>query len=327
MLQYIQSHADFRFPPRLVCAFDPSEIIFYTELTAFPAYYLSELTDLQRHYDFILSNTRPITSLHIDRDYHQFQPLMPFNQAQLASNKLAWQLFIQAQMLGLIRSLRQGADDVGFLYQWRRKTETFHSQWIDLGTEERAIEQLMLQRDLCDRLQGALMSEKERFLAMPSGSLYYLIALADYYTSCIFPERRPPGSRHGLTVPLSSMQNLVCNELRTDWRSEQKSTQPDAIEIEENIRQVVLELSSWSRPIYRNPRQPVPSTAEVPELERLEEWDLADNAAEAVRTLVVQGRLPQIRDQLGDLIVHFPRLAIDWEYFDAARSGSKMLKF
>jgi hypothetical protein len=317
MLVHMQGDASDLFQPRKVRAYDPSEIIFYTEMTAFPAYYLSELSDLRRHYEALLNDTKSVTPLHIDQDYHQFQPLMPFNQAQLASYKHAWHLFIQAQMLGLIRSLRLRAeDDVRLIYQWRRKVGAFDVQWNELGAEGRAIERLMLAPDLRARLQADIVSEKERFLATPEGSLYYLIALADYYSYCIFPVRKVPGAGQGMTIPLGSMQNLVCNELRAEWRTEQRRNVPEDKQSDEEVKRVLGDLAIWSKPVYRDPRQLVPATSEIPDAERLDEWGLSGAAAEAIRTFVAHGLLPQTRDRLGSLILRFPRLAIDWAYFE-----------
>src|SRR5262249_43903896 len=50
--------------------------------------------------------------------------------------------------------------------------------------------------------------------------------------------------------------------------------------------------------------------------ERQLEWGLADDAAEAVRTFIAQGLVPQTRDRVGNLILRFPRLAVDWPYFE-----------
>jgi hypothetical protein len=315
MLQRMQGGAAELFYPRLVQAYDPSEIIFYTELTAFPAYFLSELSDLKRHYETLLNDTKAITPLHIDQDYHQFQPLMPFNGAQLERYKHAWQVFIKAQMLGLVRSLRLRADDdTRIVYQWRRKVGAFDVQWTDLGAEGRAIERLMLSEEMRNRLQGEIEKEKERLIGLPTASLYHLIALADYYAYCIFPVRTV-AMASGATI-LGSMQNLVCNELRVEWRTEQKRNEPDSKRLEEGVRRVLLELSAWSKPVYRDPRQLVPSTPEIPESARLEEWGLVGSAVEAVRAFVSQGMLPQTRDALGSLVLRFPRLAVDWAYFE-----------
>lgn len=315
MLHHVQGEAVELFLPRIVRAYDPSEIIFYTELTAFPAYYLSELSDLKRHYETLLNDTKAITPLHIDQDYHQFQPLMPFNGAQLERYKHAWQVFVKAQMLGLVRSLRlRSDDDSRIVYQWRRKVGAFDIQWTDLGAEGRAIERLMLSEEMRNRLQGEIEREKERLIALPSSSLYHLIALADYYAYCIFPVRTVAiGS--GATI-LGSMQNLVCNELRVEWRTEQRRNEPEPKRLEEGVRRVLLDLSAWSKPVYRDPRQLVPSTTEIPESARLEEWGLIGSAVEAVHSFLAQGMLQQTRDALGSLVLRFPRLAVDWAYFE-----------
>lgn len=317
MLAQMQAGASTLFLPRPVRAYDPSEVIFYSELTAFPAYYLSELSDLKRHYETLLNDTKSVTPLHIDQDFHQFQPLMPFNPGQLSSYKHAWQLFIQAQMLGLIRSLRLRADDdVRLVYQWRRKVGAFDVQWTDLGAEGRAIERLMLAPDLRNRLQADIQNERDRFLATPAGSLYHLIALADYYAYCIFPVRKAAGAGQGMIIPLGSMQNLVCHELRAEWRTEQRRNEPNAKRLEEEARRVLQSLATWSKPAYRDQRQLVPGTPEMPESERLEEWGLVNLATEAVRSFVADGLIPPTRDRLGNLILRFPRLALDWPYFE-----------
>jgi hypothetical protein len=318
MLARMGSEANNLFAPKQVRSYDPSEIILYTELTAFPAYYLSEVSDLRRHYDSLLNDTKVVTPLHIDQDYHQFQPLIPYNQAQLASFKHAWQLFVLAQMLGIVRSLRLRADDdVRLIYQWRRKVGAFDVQWTDLGAEGRAIERLMLGPDLRARLQGDVQSERDRFLTTREGTLYHLIALADYYSYCIFPVHNAPGARQELSIPLGSMQNLVCNELRADWRREQGRTETDATRLEEEVRKVLLSLASWSKPVYRDRGQLVPATPEVPAAERLVEWGLAGTAVEALRSFVARGLLQQTRDRLGNLVLRFPRLAVDWAYFES----------
>src|SRR5436305_3132233 len=248
-----QAGAASLFSPRQVQAYDGCEIIFYTELTAFPAYYLSELSGLKRHYESLLNDTRSVTPLHIDQDYHQFQPLMPFSQGQLASYRHAWQVFIQAQMLGLVRSLRlRAVDDVRLVYPWRRQIGALDVQSIALGAQGRLIESLMLDPILRGRLQGEVLAEKERFLATPGeGSLYHLIALADYYTFCVFPVTSAPGAKQGIKLSLGSMQNLVANDLRQEWRIEQKRTKTD--HLEEEVQKVLRTLATWSRPIYRDP--------------------------------------------------------------------------
>lgn len=317
MLAQMVAGAASPFEPRQVRAYDPSEIILYTELTAFPAYYLSELTDLKRHYESLLNDTKTITPLHIDQDYHQFQPLMPFNREQLVSLRHAWRVFIQGQIAGLVRSLRLRADDdVRLVYQWRRKISVFDLQWIDLGPEGRAIERLMISADQRGRLQTDFESEKERFLATREGSLHHLIALADYYSFCIFPVRGAAGTAGERGLPLGSIQNMVCNELRSEWRAEQLRRDADPARLEEEVRRVLSGLATWSKPVYRDQRQLVPATPELPAAERQVEWALIDQASAAVQSLVSHGLLPQARDRSGNLLLRYPRLALDWAYFE-----------
>jgi hypothetical protein len=319
--QSIMKRAESLFSPRLVHDSDPSEIIFYTELAAFPIYYLSELSDMQRHYQALVHDSKAMVPLHIDQDYPQFQSLIPLNSAQLASSMFAWRIFVEAQMLGLIRSQRQQADnDLRIVFWLRRRAGAFDVQWVNLGTEGRAIEKIALTPDLRSHLHDDIEAERERFLAMPAGKLYHLIALADYYAYCIFPVRSSEYGQ-GVTIPLSSMQSQVCRDLRYDWRTQQSRNEPDIYQLEQRVKRVLHELANWSTPIFRTPQQPVPCTPEVPEQERLEEWGLADIAFEAVCSFVARKIMPKILDQLGSPRRRFPRLAIDWEYFGMDQAG------
>jgi hypothetical protein len=304
------------FQPRLVRAADPSEIILYTELSGFPVYYLSELADLRRHYDSLRNDPGRVAPLHLNQEDDQLEPLIPFNQAQLVSLRIAWQFFILAEILGLIRSARRRADDeVHLVYQWRRKMGAAEVQWHDLGTEGQAIERLMLTPDLRSRLQIDVQSETERFLALPAASLDHLIALADYYFFCIFPVRAERGVWSERAMSRGSMQNLVCSELRTQWRYDALRTETDPQRLEEDVKKVLSDLATWSKPAYRNRRQPVPDSIEVPPEQRVFEWGLIDQAAEAVRSFVARGLLPQARDGRGKPVVRYPRLAVDWAWF------------
>src|SRR5262249_40021836 len=106
MIERLQKAAETLFVPRPVRAYDPSEIIFYAELNAFPVYFMSEISSLRSHYDSFVNDTSKVTPLHVHQDYHKFQALIPFNTGQVANFQAAWNLFLQAQILGLICSLR-----------------------------------------------------------------------------------------------------------------------------------------------------------------------------------------------------------------------------
>ncbi len=317
MMASLKKIAPDQFAPREVRALDPSEIIFYSELTAFPAYYLSEISSLNRHYDALLRDPRTITPLHIHQDYHQFQTLMPLNLGQLATFRVVWKLFIEVQILGLVRSLRlRAGDDQRLVFQWRHRTTRVNVQWTDLGSEGRAVERLMVDAPLRSRLQNDAESERQRLRTLSRQSFTYLAALADYYFYCVFPVRRPPGEGQSPIAALGSMQNLVSDELRREWREQQALGGGAVADIEQDVERLMQSLAEWSKPIYRDIGQPVPSTAALPDADRIEDWSLLSLARKATEAFVAKGTLPATRDVLGTTVLSFPHLGIDWDFFD-----------
>lgn len=319
MMKHLQEIAREPFRPKAVGAFDPSEIIFYSELTAFPVYYLSEITDLERHYKALLQNNRIVTPLHIHQDYHQFQPLVPYDQSMLASFRVVWKVFVEAEILGLVRSVRlRAGDDQRIVFQWRHRISRANVQWSDLGSEGRAIERLMNDITTRSKLQSDLETERQRLRSLTPQSYSYLAALADYYFYCIFPERRPAGGGQSPIEALGSMQNLVTDELRREWRSQQMQVRggTTAAAVEDEIETLLRTLAEWSKPVYRDVGQPLPATAALPETDRIEEWSLFEEARKAVDAFIGKGVLLTTRDALGSLVLSFPRLRIDWDYFE-----------
>ncbi len=316
--QYLAKVAETRFKPQRVQAYDPSEIIFYTELTAYPVYYLSEITGLKKEYDSLVARSGGRTPLHLHQDYHQFQPIMPFTTEQVARYQSSWRLFIHGLMLGLIRSVRlRMGDDKRVSFQWRREAGPFEVQWMDLGAEGQLIQRLMSDTGLTRQLQQAVEKSQAAFLRTGRGDWSYLVALADYYYYCIFPLRgtRVKTGEQAKSVSWS-MQNLVCSELRKEWRKEveQAATADETFNL--RIKDHLGTLATWSCPVYRDRGQVVPTSEPLPDTERVDEWILLAAVTEQIRNLVSDGLIPQSRDAQGNLIQEFPRLAVDWKYFD-----------
>lgn len=313
MVERLMKIAEERYSPRSVRAYDPGEIIFYTELNAFPVYYMSEISSLRGHYDSFVNDTSKVTPLHVHQDYHKFQPLIPFNTGQVASLQAAWSLFLQGQMLGLICSLRQKSeDDNRVAYQWRRKVGQFQIQWSDLGPEGQVIRRLMTDAAATRQLRFDIEEELKRLQRCPKGDWSYLIALADYYYYCIFPVRSNPAAASG-TMPLGSMQNLVCSSLRQEWRAKAGNT----AERELKVKALLEKLQLWAKPIYRDKGQIVPYTAAMRSTERLEEWALESIADRGIRAFIDGQELVEVRDIQGNPLLTYPRLAIAWDFFKA----------
>jgi tubulin-like protein len=310
MVDRLQKVSETLFAPRPVRAYDPSEIIFYAELNAFPVYYMSEISSLRSHYDSFVNDTSKVTPLHVHQDYHKFQALIPFNTGQVANFQAAWNLFLQAQILGLICSLRQRAeDDNRVAYQWRRKVGPFQVQWTDLGPEGHVLRRLMSDAAATRQLRFDVEEELKRLQRSSRGSWSHLVALADYYYYCIFPVRSSLSTIG--TGPLGSMENLVTSSLRQEWR-----TKADPQGREERVKDVLENLDAWARPLYRDRGQIVPYALALRPEERLEEWALVSLVDRAIREFIDRNELIEIRDVQGNPVHTYPRLAVNWDSFE-----------
>jgi hypothetical protein len=296
------------FAAREVRSYDPSEILLYTELTAFPVYFLSEISGLKDHYDQLAGDRSRRTPLHIHQDHHRFQPIVPFSASQVEDLQRAWIQFLQAQILGLLCSTRQRGDNEGrAIFQLRRKAGAHEYQWSDLGPEAQVIQALMNDRNLSSTLQQSLEQEVNRATALTEGSYVPLIALADYYYYCIFPVRR--GLLAGESGPLGSIENLAAARLRSNWREKDRDSEAQDGE----VKRALELLAQWAKPIYRERGGLVPRTPQLGALDRLEEWTLSGLAEKAVRELISTRQLDESRDSQGQITLTFPRLALLWE--------------
>ena len=271
---------------------------------------MSEISSLRNHYDSFVNDNSKVTPLHVHQDYHKFQALIPFNTGQVANFQAAWNLFLQAQILGLICSLRQRAeDDSRVAYQWRRKVGPFQVQWTDLGPEGHVIRRLMSDAATTRQLRFDVEEELKRLQRSQRGSWGHLVALADYYYYCIFPVRSSLAVIG--TGPLGSMENLVTSSLRQEWR-----TKADPQDREQRVKDVLEHLDAWARPLYRDRGQIVPYAVALRPEERLEEWALASLVDRAIREFIGRNELIEVRDLQGNPVHTYPRLAINWDYFE-----------
>ncbi len=321
LVDFLQQYADAPFEPRRVQAYEPCELIFYSELNAFPVYYLSEVSELRKHYDSLVARDTP---LHIHQDYHQFQPILPYSTQQLPTFQVAWRLFIQALMLGLVCSVRlRPDDDQRMVYQWRRRVGPFEVQWRDLGPEGRVIDRLMSDTVLVQQLRTEVEAALKRLLQTERGGWAHLVALADYYYYCIFPVQVAPGLGRDEGTAVGSMQNLVCDHLRGEWRRQVTSQASLGPEAALAVKALLEDLHSWTEPTYRDTSQLVATTAKVPDTHRLEEWTLQGAVETEIGKLQTAGVVPRGRDAQGNPEVRFPRLAIRWDAFAAQQDAEQ----
>lgn len=283
---------------------DPSEIIIYTELSAFPAYYGGEVEGMRKHYEELLYNPTQPAPLHIHQDYHAFADPVPALDAEMVKRTHAWKAFLQAQMLGIIRSVKlRDWDDRRIAYQHRVR-EDGRVAWTDLGPEGAVIRRLerdqkrfmqVVQRDIDAHIRSAFAK---------GFTLSHLALLADYYVYCAFPVHRPTVmGGAGASEVVGSIANEKARELGIEWRKEALRTGVSPLPS-------AAGLAMWSAPISRQERGVVPLTDDLPAESRMEEWDHMSDVVGVIQRMVDDGILRETRNASGQVELRFPRLAL-----------------
>lgn len=305
---------------------DPSEIIFYTELSAFPGFFIGEVhgpTGMAQRYKEILYGPR-YEPLHVHQDFHEYQSVLPMSQHEVESFKGAWKLFVQAIFFGILRSVKlRPWDDTRSAWQYREATDAFEIRWTDVGPDGTVLRRLLENKDnLRGRIQRDVEAAEQRFRSN-GGTWLHLKALADCWFYTVFPMRREAHiSTTGADRFEGSMATNVLAELSLDYRrkaASQPAPAPGAPP-PPSFERLLLTLSEWAAPAARSRGGVVPSTLEVPEEERRAEWVFQDAATRAVQLWISDGRLSESRDDAGQLQIRYPRISIDWERFNTAQS-------
>ena len=321
------------FHPIRVATNDPSELIFYTELNAFAGYYVGEVhgnAGLRQHYEKLVNDDARQTPLHLHQDYHQFQEIVPLRPPEVQRLQSAWRLFLKAQMLGIVRSIRfRRQDDTRFAWQWRRHTGGLDTTWVDLGPEAAVVKRLRADPQMLGDLARDIEQHIQKFLAA-GGSWAHLVALADYFRFCIFPTRAA-AEIAGATAqaPIGSIENLVVNELRQEWHKEALKAGVSERDLNLALERLIGSFDKWAVPVARTVGDPVPSTADLLHDRRVDDWELLARTREAAGRFVAANELKQSRDAAGAVETRFPRVALRWEFFvppddrgDVAAAGS-----
>jgi len=309
LMKVLEGRAGEGFRPRRVKVNDPSEIIFYTESAAFPAAYISELYDdngLQRYYEDAVRNG---TALHIHRDFHQFQDLLPLKDSAVRQLKQAWKLFIFGVMLGRIRTDQPSPDDERrFTYVYRRQVSAFEQRWESLGSEAAAIHRLADDGQLLTTLSRDI--EEARNEVERRDLWGEVLFLADYVFHCIYPVHKDKAVSSGQGAEVvGSVENEAVNEIRSELRERARNKGGlDGAAISARIAAAAARISDWARPVARLPDRPSPATLDLRAEEREFEWGLLEGARLGV--VAVAGYV-QNRGELGEAERSFPRLRIE----------------
>jgi hypothetical protein len=271
---------------------------------------VSELYDengLQRYYE---DSARSGAALHMHRDSHQLQDLLPLREGSVRQLKQAWRLFVLGLIVGRIRVDQPSADDeTRFHYVYRRPVSAFEQRWESLGPEMGAIHRLVDDSQLMQTLSRDV--EESRNALEQRGLWGELSALADYYFHCIYPVRKDRvGLKHSAGVDIvGSVENEAVNEIRDEVKQRAHTRGGlDAAELAKRTRVAVHELAKWARPVARMSGRASPWTLDLRAEDREFEWSLLDEVREHLAG--VQG-IAAARNALGEVEAAFPRLRID----------------
>lgn len=306
LLETLQGRAGDGFRAKRVKVADPSEILFYTETVAFPAAYINELYDdngLQRYYR---DAQRSGTAVHITRDFHIFQNLLPLLDNEIRDLKRAWRLFVMGMMFGCIRAEQPVADEMRFVYAYRRQVSAFEQRWDSLGPEQGAIRRLMDDNALVQTLTNDI--EEARLAYEKRGLSAEMLAMAEYYFYCLYPLRKTSAVQSGAVELVGSAENEACSEIRNEMRLRiEQQTGRDRASIDQAIYQALSTLPRWARPIARLANRPTPAAPALRDEDRASEWSLQELVYQQVRQ--VPGFIAPV-DTFSEGQILLPRLAI-----------------
>ena len=306
------------FKPNLVRTNDPSELVFLTEWNAFAAYFVGELhgaNGLKSHYEKLLYDPVRPEALHIHTDFHTFQHLVPLEETEVRWEERAWKLFHQAQMMGVICSRRRRhGDDTRVSFTRRKRATALDTTWEELGVEATLIRNLMVDRAFIQSLTADIEHRIQELLDA-GGDYADLVAMADYWTYCVYPVVAPSEqSGAAVTAVQGSLENLAMTELRKEWERKALASMSREELLERRFTRI-RSLADWTRPVAKSVGLPVPTSADVPDELRVDVWTLLPQAREQVRELVRRRELRESRDEYGNAATQFPRLAIRWNAF------------
>ncbi|MED5374149.1 MAG: tubulin-like doman-containing protein [Myxococcota bacterium] len=307
------------FRPQKVGTNDPSELVFFTEWSAFAAYYIGEVHGaggMEAHYERMLYDPVRPAALHIHTDFHTFQDMVPLEEQEVRWTERAWKLFTQAQMLGLICSRRRRhGDDERVSFTRRRRSTALDVAWEELGVEATVLRNLSADRGFVQQLTADI-ERRIQDLMDAGGDYGDLVCLADYWLYCVYPVVNVTEQSGASVVQArGSLENLAVSEIRKEWIQMALAAGIAPEQLIARRIQRMGSLSEWTQPIYKSPGLPVPGSADVPDELRVDEWGLLPQVREQIDRMTRMGALRQSRDEMGRLALQFPRLALNWGAF------------
>ncbi|MEC7984511.1 MAG: tubulin-like doman-containing protein, partial [Myxococcota bacterium] len=312
------------FEPRRVMISDPSEIVFYTETHGFPVYHSNDLHDsggMIEHYITHLKNRLP---LHIHREFESFQTLVPKKVSEMDLRRRNYQVFIEAQILGLLKTIGgNGVDERKSFFVKQVVTPDGREQWPAVGTEIAYLEKLFHNAHERNKL-NEMLSEKRKAFLDNGGTWGQLYVIAYYWLQALYPalrdEERKAQEKTDASVIVAKLETQALEELMETYREKaDRNGEPidaasrDLLRLRKTHFQ---NFSSWTVPISLNKGDPIPIRSEPEQNNRKEKWEEMSLVVDQVQLFSRRGWLERVQETAFDSQVQFPRLAINWERYE-----------
>ena len=323
ILEGMSKHVHAGFVPQPVKTNDPTELVFFTEWTAFPAFFISELMGPaggKKYYEDALYAAEPVP-LHLHQDYHEYQRLIPLVGQQVEELKEAWKDFHKGQMLGLfVTETWRGGTRCQFMFRTETALDIDH---INMGVESDVLRELMNEPHFRNRVATAVQEREQYFVEDCGASWEELWILAEYYRHCLYPRTEVEGVGGGNAEgSVFSLAGVAIAEVAFDYKMKaRKMFDGSADSFDRHLKAKrrdyieggELQFSDWTAPIYKKKGSAVPWTSDTDN--RATNWPVLDAVIETISSWPNQEYRQKI-DRTGCQNVTFPRLSLRQSFYD-----------
>jgi hypothetical protein len=223
---------------------EQSEIIFYSEVAGFPAFYIDKIDSLKEAYT---QNMAEEDDLHITKEQYKFKDLMFFSEDERRRWLLCHKAFILGSILNVVvgeHDAREG--DIGYKYTYDKGLGI--PKEYNLGTEARSIIYMFESKVAPPIYQSVLDEVMAKKVNLDSSEkLACYLAVLKHYQGSIYPvEQRDVGG--GATVSMVSLQHSVIEDEVRDISENIKDLNIDMLELRDRSNKILEQMREGQLP-------------------------------------------------------------------------------
>lgn len=162
-----------------------SEIVFYTEMAGFPAFYMHGIDSLKEAYIHYM--TEKEADLHTTKDEYKYRDIIFFQDEDRDRWLLSHKAFILGSILGVLDGT-ENANEESVCYSFTDESRVGNARPYDLGIESRAILYMferMMKKPIYQSVLDEVEKKKERLDSLEKWASYS--AVLRYYQGEIYP--------------------------------------------------------------------------------------------------------------------------------------------